>query len=123
MAQLSLTSINLLTYFSTVKLFDRDPETNEVLWFAAPPLNMPHVKGPRHSLAYLQFLAAKRKRVTTEEEDGDQCAGVGEDWMDVEPNGSMMKRTWKVSYPQTVMEITRQVLSENGEEVQETNLG
>ncbi|OCH94163.1 hypothetical protein OBBRIDRAFT_748123 [Obba rivulosa] len=45
----------------TAKHFDRDPETNEVLWFSAPPVDIPHPPGPRHSLAYLHFLAKKRK--------------------------------------------------------------
>lgn len=45
----------------TAKHFDRDPETNEVLWFAAPPIDMAHAPGPRYSLAYLHHLAKKRK--------------------------------------------------------------
>ncbi|TCD68597.1 hypothetical protein EIP91_010388 [Steccherinum ochraceum] len=45
----------------TAKHFDRDPETNEVLWFATPPIDMAHQPGPRHSLAYLHHLAKKRK--------------------------------------------------------------
>jgi len=106
-----------------VKQFDRDPETNEVLWFGGPPLNMPRVKGPCHSLAYLQFLAAKRKRVTTKEEGCDQRAVDDGDGMDVEANGSVTKRLRRLSYPRTVMEITREVLSEVGEEVQGMNLG
>lgn len=93
-----------------MKLFDRDPETNEVLWFAAPPLNMARVKGPRYSLAYLQFLAAKRKHGVTEEE----TSGDG-DGSDAGGNEPVTKRT-RVSYPQSVMEITRQVLSEVREE-------
>lgn len=43
------------------KHFDRDPETNEVLWFAAPPVDIPHPPAPRHSIAYLHYLAKKRK--------------------------------------------------------------
>ncbi|KAI0761651.1 hypothetical protein BD413DRAFT_588501 [Trametes elegans] len=46
----------------TARHFDRDPETNEVLWFAAPPLDIVHPPPPRHSLQYLAFLARKRKR-------------------------------------------------------------
>ena len=93
-----------------MKLFDRDPETNEVLWFSGPPLNMPRVKGSRYSLAYLQFLAAKRKRGTTEE-DANQTVDDGD--RGAEP---ATKRTKALFYPQTVTEITRQVLSEVGEE-------
>ncbi|KAF7971438.1 hypothetical protein HWV62_21208 [Athelia sp. TMB] len=45
----------------TARHFDRDPETNEVLWFASPPLNVAHAPTPKYSLAYLHFLAKKRK--------------------------------------------------------------
>ncbi|KAF8907675.1 hypothetical protein CPB84DRAFT_1674763 [Gymnopilus junonius] len=62
----------------TAKLFDRDPETNEVLWFAAPPLNMSRAKGPQHSLTYLQFLAAKRKRVSEGENDDEMECDDGD---------------------------------------------
>jgi chromatin structure-remodeling complex subunit RSC1/2 len=44
------------------KHFDRDPETNEVLWFSAPPLNVAHPPTPKYSLAYLHFLATKWKK-------------------------------------------------------------
>lgn len=49
------------------KQFDRDPETNEVLWFPAPPVDAPRRTAPKYSLAYLHFLAAKRKRDMTPE--------------------------------------------------------
>jgi chromatin structure-remodeling complex subunit RSC1/2 len=55
--------------------FDRDPETNEVLWFAAPPLNVARKPGPRYSLQYLHWLATKRKRV----DDGDSMEVDGEE--------------------------------------------
>ncbi|KZT64027.1 hypothetical protein DAEQUDRAFT_733167 [Daedalea quercina L-15889] len=45
----------------TAKHFDRDPETNEVLWFSAPPVDRARPRAPQHSLAYLHFLAKKRK--------------------------------------------------------------
>jgi chromatin structure-remodeling complex subunit RSC1/2 len=93
-----------------VKLFDRDPDTNEVLWFAAPPLNMARAKRPRYSLAYLQFLAAKRKR-----EDADQTAGDG-DGRHAGENEPATKPTRRLCYPQSVIEITRQVLNEVGDE-------
>lgn len=51
------------------KHFDRDPETNEVLWFPAPPVDAPRKSAPQYSLAYLHFLARKRKR---EVGDGDE---------------------------------------------------
>ena len=60
--------------------------------------------------------------MTTKEEDGNLHGGGDGDGMDVEANGSVTKRTRRLSYPGTVMEITRQVLSEVGEEVQGMNL-
>ncbi|PIL30846.1 hypothetical protein GSI_07014 [Ganoderma sinense ZZ0214-1] len=44
----------------TARHFDRDPETNEVLWFAGPPVDIVHTPPPRHSLKYLAHLARKR---------------------------------------------------------------
>lgn len=41
--------------------FDRDPETNQVLWFAAPPVDKVHPLVPQYSLTYLNYLAKKRK--------------------------------------------------------------
>jgi chromatin structure-remodeling complex subunit RSC1/2 len=61
-----------------VKRFDRDPEMNEVLWLAAPPMHPPVLK---HSLAYLHFLAAKRKE--SEEDDGmdnDEASRTSHKW-------------------------------------------
>ncbi|KAI5117803.1 hypothetical protein M0805_004563 [Coniferiporia weirii] len=46
----------------TARHFDRDPETNEVLWFPGPPNDVARAVPPRHSLEYLHFLAMKRKR-------------------------------------------------------------
>jgi chromatin structure-remodeling complex subunit RSC1/2 len=60
--------------------FDRDPETNEVLWFAAPPLNVARKPAPRHSLQYLHWLATKRKRTDDAESmevDGEEGAVKG----------------------------------------------
>lgn len=89
------------SFYNTAKLFDRDPDTNEVLWFAAPPINLPRAKGPRHSLAYLQFLARKRK--TTQNGDG----GVDGDGSETGP----AKRARTAVLP-TVTETTMRVLKE-----------
>jgi len=62
--------------------FDRDPETNEVLWFAAPPLNVARRPAPRYSLQYLHWLATKRKKA----DDDD-------DSMEVDNPEGCMKRT------------------------------
>ncbi|GBE78547.1 hypothetical protein SCP_0114360 [Sparassis crispa] len=45
----------------TAKQFDRDPQTNEVLWFASPPVDMAHTPAPQHSLKYLHFMTKMRK--------------------------------------------------------------
>ena len=58
--------------------FDRSPETNEVLWFAAPPLHVARAPVVKHSLAYLAYLAGKRK-----EAEGAGASGGG-DGMDVD---------------------------------------
>lgn len=44
------------------KHFDRSPDTNELFWFSAPPMNTARTPAPQHSLAYLHFLATKRKK-------------------------------------------------------------
>ncbi|KAG8678687.1 hypothetical protein FRC08_017581 [Ceratobasidium sp. 394] len=48
----------------TVKYFDRDPHTNQLLWFSGAPIDTPraHARQPRHSLDYLYFLARQRER-------------------------------------------------------------
>ncbi|KAF8628527.1 hypothetical protein AX15_003840 [Amanita polypyramis BW_CC] len=61
----------------TVKHFDRDAETNEVLWFAGPPMNMARIPAPQHSITYLHYLATNRKRQagqTDEMEVDDQLS-------------------------------------------------
>ncbi|KAF8174741.1 RSC complex protein [Pholiota molesta] len=83
----------------TAKLFDRDPDTNEVLWFAAPPLNLPRAKGLRHSLAYLQFLARKRKTP----QDGDEGANA---------DGPDPTKRARTAVLPTVTETTMRVLKE-----------
>jgi chromatin structure-remodeling complex subunit RSC1/2 len=57
-----------LIFGHSAKHFDRDPETNEVLWFAAPPLNIARKPAPSYSLEYLHWLATKRRGVDVEEE-------------------------------------------------------
>uniref|UniRef100_A0A8H7Y6I3 Uncharacterized protein n=1 Tax=Psilocybe cubensis TaxID=181762 RepID=A0A8H7Y6I3_PSICU len=89
---------------TTAKLVDRDPETNEVLWFAAPPLNMARAKGPRHSLAYLEFLAAKRKKRHT--------AGESDDKMDCEEDSSQAAKRARTYVAPTVMETMQAVWKE-----------
>ncbi|KAG2134592.1 uncharacterized protein EDB93DRAFT_842565 [Suillus bovinus] len=46
----------------TTKHFDRSPDTNELFWFGGPPMNIARTPAPQHSLAYLHFLATKRKK-------------------------------------------------------------
>ncbi|KAL4064792.1 hypothetical protein V8B97DRAFT_1987062 [Scleroderma yunnanense] len=65
----------------TTKYFDRSPDTNEVLWFAAPPMNVARPPAaPKHSMAYLHYLARKRKEREMSDGDGDgDAAGMDED--------------------------------------------
>ncbi|KAG6817289.1 hypothetical protein H0H87_010631 [Tephrocybe sp. NHM501043] len=60
----------------TAKHFDRDPATNEVLWFPAPPIDMARPSKPKYSLAYLHFLAMKRKRELSGPDDDDSGAAA-----------------------------------------------
>lgn len=46
----------------TTQHFDRDPDTNKLLWFASPPMNVTPAPTPKYSLAYLHFLATKRRK-------------------------------------------------------------
>ncbi|KAG6885504.1 hypothetical protein C0993_000754 [Termitomyces sp. T159_Od127] len=55
----------------TAKHFDRDPVTNEVLWFPAPPVDIARPTKSKYSLTYLHFLATKRKRDVTGSADDD----------------------------------------------------
>lgn len=81
----------------TTKHFDRSPDTNELFWFAAPPMNTARTPPPQHSLAYLHFLAMKRKKEL----------GTGSDAMDVDGEAAstgLSNRQHAVA-PQTVSEI------------------
>lgn len=62
---MTISAVPQLT-FDAVRHFDRDPETNEVLWFAAPPIDIPHTPAPRYSLTYLHYLASKRKAASND---------------------------------------------------------
>ncbi|CAL1696787.1 unnamed protein product [Somion occarium] len=85
----------------TTRHFDRDPQTNEVLWFAAPPIDIALPPVPKYSLAYLHHLARKRKR---------EAAGM-------EQNGEeehVEDRTVGKSIVETQTERLGKVLSEMG---------
>ncbi|KAF6758882.1 bromeodomain-containing protein [Ephemerocybe angulata] len=74
----------------TAKHFDRDPETNQVLWFASAPVDTARPRLPKHSLEYLNFVAKKRKRET---EAGARTSGEGENGvMDVDVDAPAEKR-------------------------------
>jgi len=62
----------------TAKHFDRDPETNEVLWFPAPPVDIARPTKAKYSLAYLHFLATKRKRDSAEPDSEDMNVDVSD---------------------------------------------
>jgi chromatin structure-remodeling complex subunit RSC1/2 len=82
--------------------FDRDPETNEVLWFAAPPLSVARTPAPRYSLQYLHWLAAKRKGVDDE------------DMMDVDGEEQGRGKRARGSVKATATETVEKLLAEMG---------
>lgn len=57
----SLRARFLISLPLVARYFDRDPDTGEVLWFAAPPVNVPRPPALQHSIEYLHFVAMKRK--------------------------------------------------------------
>ncbi|KAH9850627.1 hypothetical protein C2E23DRAFT_904961 [Lenzites betulinus] len=93
----------------TARHFDRDPETNEVLWFAAPPVDIVHVPPPRHSLKYLAFLARKRKRQQDSGGDDAMAEEAGDD--DSHPGSAALKRR---KMPLTVTEQMEALMREHG---------
>jgi len=99
----------LLTCLLVAKLFDRDPETNELLWFPAPPLNTARPAQPKYSMAYLQFMAQKRKV---------QCDGGTAMDVDMNADGDCdvsAKRARTAVLP-TVTETLAQILKEVSQE-------
>ena len=71
--------------YRSAKHFDRDPQTNEVLWFASPPVDVaPSVQKPRHSFAYLNHLAKRRKLELEKEKNTGDSEDAG---MDVDREG------------------------------------
>ena len=88
---------SILTHYAshTAKHFDRDPETNEVLLFSAPPVNVAHPPTPKHSLKYFHFLAMNRKRQNAM--DVDEVAG---------------EKKQRLSVPPTVTETQRAILAD-----------
>ncbi|KZV81764.1 hypothetical protein EXIGLDRAFT_685606, partial [Exidia glandulosa HHB12029] len=78
----------------TTKLFDRDPETNQILWFSGPPVDMAHSRPPQHSLAYLDFLASKRKKRESGEEEDSPVNGHTEKKQRLVPISMRAKEAW-----------------------------
>ena len=100
------------------KLFNRDPITNEVLWFAAPPMNMSRARGPRYSLGYSSYLATKRKRreaSTGGVDDTKEEGTTKDDWRE---EGSVSAKRPRVAYgfSPTVTETMREVWKEMRED-------
>ena len=93
-----------MTFF-VAKLFDRDPTTDEVLWFAAPPMNMSRARGPRYSLEYLTFISKRKRRLREASTDG-----VVDDAR--EEGGSASAKRPRVGFPPTVTETMREVWKE-----------
>ncbi|CUA73023.1 Chromatin structure-remodeling complex subunit rsc1 [Rhizoctonia solani] len=47
---------------ATVKHFDRDPDTNQLLWFSGAPIETPRARHLKHSLDYLYFLSQQQEK-------------------------------------------------------------
>ena len=57
-----------------------------MLWFASPPVDVaPSVQKPRHSFAYLNYLAKKRKLEVEKEENAREGEDTGMDVDTEEP--------------------------------------
>lgn len=67
-----------LTIFLAVKHCERDPDTGEVLWFAAPPVNVARAAQAKHSLTYLHYLAERKRKREEEEEEGKELGKDGD---------------------------------------------
>lgn len=94
----------------TAKHFDRDPETNEVLWFSGPPVDIARAQPLRHSLDYLHYLARKRK--TDQGEPAEQVMEV--DGETAEGSNTKRQRTQKAyDVLQPSISVTLQSLWEN----------
>jgi hypothetical protein len=52
----------LIPLCALVKHFDRDPYTNQLLWFSGAPIETPRIRQPKHSLDYLYFLARQQEK-------------------------------------------------------------
>ncbi|KAF8548751.1 hypothetical protein OG21DRAFT_1422510 [Imleria badia] len=76
----------------TTVYFDRSPETNEVLWFAAPPLHVARAPVVTHSLKYLAYLAGKRK-----EAEGGSAGGNAAHVEESEDNGKGKRQRVRVA--------------------------
>ena len=99
----------MFAFIYLAKLFDRDPATNEVLWFAAPPMNMSRARGPRYSLEYLTFIATK-KRKRREASTTDGIVVDGREELGEEDSASVNAKRPKV--PLTVTETMRELWEE-----------
>jgi chromatin structure-remodeling complex subunit RSC1/2 len=109
------------SFFYIAKLFDRDPTTNEVLWFAAPPMNMSRARSPKYSLEYLKFITArKRKRregagtdgIVVDDDDTTREEGTTtkDEWREEGSAGSAKRP--RVGFPPTVTETMRELWKE-----------
>lgn len=65
-----------------MKHFDRDPDSNQLLWFSGPPVDLARTPIPRYSLKYLHYLTRTRT----------EHRGVDDDRMETEENVIGVKR-------------------------------
>ncbi|EIW86165.1 hypothetical protein CONPUDRAFT_140847 [Coniophora puteana RWD-64-598 SS2] len=93
----------------TTRHFECSPETGELLWFSAPPMNVPMAPGPRHSLAYLHFLAKKRKKAAAAEGNGED---ENEDDADRDAEVKRRKTQVRPTAMESIQAATREIALE-----------
>ncbi|KAI0782167.1 hypothetical protein C8Q75DRAFT_886490 [Abortiporus biennis] len=104
------------------KYFDKDPNTNQVLWFAAPPIDLPHPSSVKYSLEYLHFLAMGKKRKRQQQLQSPQQEQLGgssdvrsidQETPEVVDTGNSAKRI-KTTTTSTMTERVEELIKECG---------
>lgn len=88
-----------------MKHFDRDPETNQVLWFSGPPIDVARTPAPQHSLKYLHYMAMKRKDQKLQARKEEEEAKEETDQMDIHGDNLRPKKRPRVEAKPRVTDI------------------
>lgn len=104
-----------------VQHFDRDPRTNELLWFSGPPIQRidPEAFRPKYSLKYLAFLAKKQAaadKQREEEEEAMEMDAEEEDGGEARRKRLKIEESGKPVPPPTLHEVLRREFAMDGVE-------